>query len=682
MMKSRYEIVPDKSERYEIVNDEEEKPSDNSLGGELSRTGSALKNYLMSLPGRGINAIQRGVTAAPSEVGGVISEIPGTRNFKRIGAGIADIGSGILNAAAAMGNVDPTAAHARVENQAPQQNFNPGITKAFGLEEEKPGDTLLRGVVANAPAIIPGVEALKGAGSIASSATKIAATKGELTAAEEAAKLAEEAHAAAKAAEAETKAESKVSIGKQSPEDIQRAVNLKEAALSENNKKISEIWQRMENVTPAEIGGATAAREEAEHHLNAAHEMVRASNLAADSADKNIQNYLQPTAAHDVEAARKIDAVHTANKKEISKGYDALESSFENKNIKVNNEESIKTKSSELMDLIKSNEARTPEAKKVIQELDDLKSGNSGNAKDYLVAYRAVSQYAREARQKAYQRGMNAEERAEWQAKTEELDNKVDEMGKTLEESVGGEEYQKLKDLNSRWRNEVVPLEQNQIYRRLHKYKQMPANIANAIRGDERGNVLLQKIIQSNPDISKNIVGQQAKNVLSPNANLQPYMEKLPELNRMLDYRNKVNESADNAKATLERAEVNHRLAAESEKNELEASGKNQKEKLALRDEMGKHYDTIKKIQSELPQLKAYLDKTNAARTRTGQTLKEFTESQKRYKEAEQNYKNAQGRIKKMVLLTMAIAKRTGQFGLYASGTEYLGKKLLDVFKE
>jgi hypothetical protein len=86
-------------------------------------------------------------------------------------------------------------------------------------------------------------------------------------------------------------------------------------------------------------------------------------------------------------------------------------------------------------------------------------------------------------------------------------------MGKTLEGSVGGEDYKRLKDLNSRWRNEVVPLQRNTIYQNLSSNRtgrkgQMPSNIMNSLRGSDRGNILMRNIIHNDPELSRNVVGQ------------------------------------------------------------------------------------------------------------------------------------------------------------------------------
>lgn len=660
-------------------------PPDNSFGAEMQRTGSALKNYFTSLPGRVGDTLQQAGNEAPGEIAGVLKDIPGTRNFKRIGAGLADIGGDILNFASQAGNVDPANPKARVEPQNKESNFTPAITNKFGLQNPEAGDALLRGAVHNLPLIMPAIDASKSLYSGAKGILSKGAGEKELSAAEEAAKLSDSSYAAAKEQEQIAKAQSKIDIGKQTPEDIQRDISNKEATLSNVNNHVDALTHQMENLPPVTPGNATEAAQQAEHHLNAANELNRSSALAADKAEKDIGEYLHENKEHDVEAARMIDKTHTETKKQIGKGYDSLEKSLAEKEIKVNDPDAVKNKTAALMELIKANEARSPEASRIISELEDLQSGKSINAKDYLVGYRSASQYAREARQKAFQSGMNAEERAHWQQQYQELDEKVDEMGKTLEENIGGEDYSKLKELNSLWRDKVIPVERNNIYQRLKKYKQMPDNIVKSLRGDEKGNVLIRNIIQNNPDINRLVVGQRyaakADEIHNANGSMTPYIQKLPELQKMQEYRQNVLDTQAKAEENIQLAKANHKLALEAEKNQLAEAGDLDKEQESIRKQLGKHNDLIIKIQNQLPLLKEHLEKTKQARNLTHQSLQKKLAAEKAYKEALEKYNGTQGKLKKMMALVGAIGKKTAYAGGFGSAA-YLGKKAYNALDE
>lgn len=335
--------------------------------------------------------------------------------------------------------------------------------------------------------------------------------------------------------------------------------------LYDNQQKLNDLQQNLtENPVPKTV-------EEAQNiHENA-------KNLV-DETKNNLGKHLNEGTEFDVNSANRIEQIEKSNRQGISKGFDALENDWDNRQVKIDNTQKIQDKNDELMDIIKSGGARSPEATDILGELENLKNEKSVSAKDYLHAYRSVSQYAREARQKAYQPGMNQEERSQWKQKYDDLDSKVDEMGATLEDSVGKDEFEKLQKLNGRWRNEVVPLYGNNIFQRIVRkganQGTMSDNIIKSLRGKDAGNAIIKNIIKSDPELLKNVVGQRyaikPSEVLNPNSRMKEYTDLMPEMNQFRDQHLAAKEAVGSSKEALDNSQKYNENRTEIDKTQDE----------------------------------------------------------------------------------------------------------------
>lgn len=378
-----------------------------------------------------------------------------------------------------------------------------------------------------------------------------------------------------------------------------------------------------------------------------------AKNLVNET-EKSLGSHLNRGIDYDVRAGERIHNIEKANRQQIGQGYQNLEEDWANRNVELDNAALIQEKNKELMGLIKSGESRTPEAKNVLDELERLEKEKSVSAKDYLRTYRSVSQFAREARQKAYQPGMNAEERAEWKQKYNDLDTKVDEMGKVLEESVGGNEFSKLKELNDRWRTEVVPLHKSPVYQKIAKENTISDNIIKTLRGNDKAKVIIRNIIKKDPELLRTVVGQRyaikPTEVLNPEERLREYTDLMPELKQLREQHLSSKNSVEEAKKAAEEARTTH----EEITSNAEKYSKNKQE--------------IDEIQNNLSVLDRHVENLRQIASRKNLSLKEKIKSEKEYKNALIAQRNARRRLKYL-----------GWAGLGATGiggTYYLGKAL------
>lgn len=407
--------------------------------------------------------------------------------------------------------------------------------------------------------------------------------------------------------------------------------------------KLNKARADLQNLAPTKVETlpipSTEASAKNVSDTVAEHENAK-TNLA--NIEDQMSQHLNQGAVHDVRVAASADKTLNDNRRAISSGYDALENDFKKRNVEIDNTDAIQKKSDEIQNLIKNNFARSPEMNKALNELDSLKQNQSVNASDYLRALRSTSQYAREARQKAYTPGLNAEERYIEQQKYNDLDDKVDEMKKALESGVGSDNMQQLKSLNDAWRTQVVPLQKNPIYQKLHYSSQMPADIMKALRGKEPGNVLIKNAIQSDPEALRNVVGQRyAENpadLHSANEGEQEYINKMPELKNMMEQHKAATQRVAESKNAVDQAQLVHEksLAQEAKAQKLSASQQKKATKqAALKDKL---IEDIKQLEKHIPILKD-------AASKKGLSLQKKMQAQRAYSEALEKKKAAQTKL-------------------------------------
>lgn len=331
----------------------------------------------------------------------------------------------------------------------------------------------------------------------------------------------------------------------------------------------------------------------------AAHETALSNK---DSVQSDLDSSLNKNAAHDVQAAARVDTLQNATKKDIGKVYDEVEGSLAGKNITIKNPETAAKIADDLKTLISKGGLNTPEAKALADKLGNFKESTEIPARDYLASYRTVRDYARQANQEAYKPGITDEARQEAKARAAELDAKTEDMRGVLEDGIGAEDSAKLRDANKRWSTEVTPLYKNKVYNQIRYQGRMPDNIVKQLRGTDPGNVLLRKIIQNDPEANRNVIGQryQAKpsEVHQPNANMQEYLNAAPDIQEKLANHAQATQDVDEAVEAKKQAEATHQNAL-SQNAERQ---KNEDKRAALQDKISKfdqHIANLEKLRSQ-----------------------------------------------------------------------------------
>ncbi len=306
----------------------------------------------------------------------------------------------------------------------------------------------------------------------------------------------------------------------------------------------------------------------------------------------------------------------------------------------MNNEAAIQEKTDEIHNLIKGGNARSPEMDAVLKDLDALKSETPKTAKDYLHTLQSIKDYARTAREKAFSTGMNRAERIEHENAFNALDEKAEEISKVLEENIGPENAQKLKELNNGWRTRVVPLQRNNVYQKIKYEGKMSDNIMKELRGNKNpGNQIIKEFIQNDPELLKNVVGQRYAGKVAglhgANETAMEYINKMPELKDMIQQRayaqnaipiaeKKVAEAAASHKETL----ANH---AKNLKSSEERSGINQE---------------IADIQEKLPTYDKTINELRQKKSQRDISLGKKVKYESEYQKALKAKKSAQARLK------------------------------------
>lgn len=368
----------------------------------------------------------------------------------------------------------------------------------------------------------------------------------------------------AQAAHEGTKAQAAVMGQSSNPDVVQ-------GKLLQNQQKLNELHGQLADVPPVTPRNV----DQSQANLQSLNETREKAQQAVQNTESTIGQHLNQGMQHDVRAATQIQEAQDKIRSGIGKGYDELEQNLKGKNIQINNSDRIADLNSQVLKMLKDNRVDTKEGKQLLDELHGLEGQQESiPASDYLRAYRNARQLAREARQKAYQPGMKAEERNEWKQRYDALDDKVEEMGDVLEQGIGKEDYQKLHDLNNQWRTKVVPLYRNTTFQKILKSNQMDDNIIKKLRGNEAGNMLMKNIIQNDPAILKNVVGQRyavrPNEIHNPNETMREYMDKMPELKQMLNQRNQANVIAKRADENVMNAEKQHKELTEQAQQRAE----------------------------------------------------------------------------------------------------------------
>ena len=457
-----------------------------------------------------------------------------------------------------------------------------------------------------------------------------------------------EAFEQAKANYKETKDFAKSKLGLNDPDSMQFQISKNQEKLKEIDQNIDALHYQMDNLPsvpkpkPSEIGHienvntAAANVKVYEDNLKKAEETQQQANIAVQQSELPIADYLKEGEVHDVPLAeRTFDKLDT-NRARIGNEFNEITNDFEKRNVTVNNEDQIHEKLTELSKFLQKHEGDHPEGFAILDQIKALEKehGKKINAADFMRMYQSVSQYAREARNKAYQTGMDAQEREQWKQRYNQLDHLVDQMGNALEKGVGTKNKERLETARKEWKEQVVPLYDSNVYHEIKKYGRMSGDVMQNLRGTKHaGNELIKNAIKSDPESLQYLVGDAYKQgpaaremIYNKKDVAKEYVDLMPELNKLIEARKEALGTQEKAKVNIDRAKEFLKTHKEFHEQALKASeeykkqageefktyetkvSEKEKEQSRLQQEITTHKEGKTKIEKRVKNLENHLD--------------------------------------------------------------------------
>lgn len=334
--------------------------------------------------------------------------------------------------------------------------------------------------------------------------------------------------------------------------------NALQKKINDNTSKITELQEKLD--TQKEVGNAPNLNEYAENEKRAGAYHENAQNIVA-KAENEIAKHVNEGAAHEVRASRAMKHEITSINDYWSDAYDALTKKLKSSKFQLSNhmpdieEFFIGTENPELIELLK----KSPTVKDV-------------KASDFMTKQKEF----RNARYDLLQRAKFESSPVKRKELFEAYDKSLpvqNIINKTLEEGLG-EHLPEYRRVNEGYSTQVFPLKENDVANKIMRGEKLSKDIAQELAGDEEGQALLRDIASRNPEIKRNIMGQQYKKggkdksgFYNPDETVREYLNTMPELNRLIDARENAIRYADEAKSNFERSKSLHNEAKEHQSN-------------------------------------------------------------------------------------------------------------------
>lgn len=598
-------------------NPDEGLPQNISLGQKYLRAAKIAGSDIASIPGKIGGKITDYMNEAPTEIGGAISQFGGTADDERpsrAGLNLLKMAyngvKGVINApdsaenyAAHLGLMTPEQARVMSNpiESLPGESYLDSL-----LGKKQPGDALLQ----NLPLAYYGSKgALEGGKKVlgisgfqkAAGDVTLPLKEADFDHAQEQVALAESRHKQADEERKDAIESAKERIETTSVPTIKRKINESQAQLDQLHQETNAHTHMMDNLTqqtkpperpapPEPTTPPTLNQEPLENMAHAQGRRIAAGenldNLIAHhdevkSLDRDLDAKLGDTlstgAPHDEEIASRIKAIEGANRKEISTSYDQLEENMKGKKVDLGIKEQLDDANKDLLGLVSQN--KIPEANDLVKKIHGLENTENPSASDYLAMYRSARDYATDAAKKSYQPGMDAVQRKEWEQTHQELNDKVADMGRKLEDALGAEDSATLKAANKRWREEVAPLHRNATFQQIKNRTRTSDNFIKSIRGSDKGDVILRKIAKTDPAIITHAIGQHfdanPKRVLNAKGRIRDYIKLHPELPDLIQQKRQVADVLEKAKDNISTAKEAHKDALADERQAIRDANKN-----------------------------------------------------------------------------------------------------------
>ena len=221
---------------------------------------------------------------------------------------------------------------------------------------------------------------------------------------------------------------------------------------------------------------------------------------------------------------------------------------------------------------------------------------------------------------------MSPKEHDEWIERANETKKTYENMEKIIEQHFPKDTIKTLHEINHEYANKVAPLHENPMYQQMLKHGKYKGDLAEALSGTTPGNKTLNNLIQSNPELSRLVVGHSfAENpakLMKPNKAIEPFVRANPQIAELMG----------------------HQKAAASA---LEAAKRNE--------QMYKHIENIPKLGQEIHEQRMMAKRLKQEAEVEGLTKAEVAKKKIEYEKAKKKLTSTMNKLITSTLATTAI---------------------------
>jgi hypothetical protein len=205
---------------------------------------------------------------------------------------------------------------------------------------------------------------------------------------------------------------------------------------------------------------------------------------------------------------------------------------------------------------------KTPGFEKMKEALIKQRTGRDlVPAHDFVNQWKETKQAAAKARRKGFMEG--GENQSYWQDQAANLKDLADKQLQVLKDQLPPEYSNKLLKANQLWREEITPFYGNKIREQAKKFGRIDVkNIMNEVRGKGMGQEKMRELLLANPKLTRLSLGHTyahaPEKLLSLPENEQEFVDKLPELKKMIDQLRLHKQNVNISKANIDLFKTNY----------------------------------------------------------------------------------------------------------------------------
>jgi hypothetical protein len=635
---------------------------------------------------KGWPGVAQDIGDIPKGIGNFIGDIPKNaaqgwgQIFKEPGRAVKNVAAGFGEAAESI----PNAPHnllkylkeKGIQGAVPYlEKYTPyipdlGIEKKLGLDIPHEGDTALRqmGMFLPLPKILPQVPGIKGA--IEKQTGRHSRVKDLKNKLQEAGLTAEDADRFLKQAESEAHIET----GATTPNGLARKQKLGKENIAALEEKLTNIGAFPKTQAPK------SPELPPEHQFESMSEktapLLKTAEQKSAETEQAIKTHLGEGKTHHLHYGTEIEKGRKAVEELNNKNYEPVNKELKENNVVIKEPEEAQKVAQHVADIIGSHDIWSKEVNALPEQVEAMNKGESVSANTYLQLYRDTQKAAIDAYHDMKDNGgtTRGQEAYDRMRKLQALGG---QMWGTLEKSLPEETMKKLKEAQTFFKENVVPMRQNPTFHKVKK-KGKVKGIMEANIGTEEGQDLLRQMTFNNPEALKSAVGEKfsskPQELFKPNEELETnYLPRMPELQKLMQ---------EHREAAVEHKETNelHKQALEHDKEQKKIAEERAKERSAIQNkheqkqeahlniraaEEASNAETKAKTQKEINKEKEKLAmaerhhaKIKGLAEAKNQSLKNKMQHEKDLKEAEKEVQRIRRNLSKMGHLTLKIARK------------------------